>query len=82
MLAADEPDQGEATSTDARELVGRCRTDCSLPRCGDGIVDPGEICDDGNVVDGDGCGSAATPRERASAYIGGDVVLHERRRRD
>jgi cysteine-rich repeat protein len=23
--------------------------------CGDGIVDPPETCDDGNVADGDGC---------------------------
>ncbi len=27
------------------------------PRCGDGIVDPGEGCDDGNTVSGDGCSS-------------------------
>ena len=25
--------------------------------CGDGIVDPGEGCDDGNTVSGDGCSS-------------------------
>ncbi|MFC1482554.1 lamin tail domain-containing protein [Myxococcota bacterium] len=30
---------------------------CVVPRCGDGIVDPGEACDDGNYVDGDGCAS-------------------------
>jgi cysteine-rich repeat protein len=24
-------------------------------RCGDGILDPGEECDDGNLTDGDGC---------------------------
>ncbi len=29
--------------------------------CGDGILDPGEQCDDGNVVDGDGCDSNCTP---------------------
>jgi len=23
--------------------------------CGDGVIDPGEVCDDGNVTDGDGC---------------------------
>lgn len=27
------------------------------PGCGDGVVDPAEECDDGNVVDGDGCSS-------------------------
>lgn len=25
------------------------------PRCGDGNLDPGEVCDDGNKVGGDGC---------------------------
>jgi cysteine-rich repeat protein len=29
--------------------------------CGDGTVDPGEQCDDGNLVDGDGCDSNCTP---------------------
>lgn len=32
-----------------------CRLDCTLPRCGDGFVDAGEICDDGNTSGGDGC---------------------------
>ncbi len=32
-----------------------CRTDCTIPRCGDGRLDGGEVCDDGNNVDGDGC---------------------------
>ncbi|MCA9655323.1 MAG: DUF4215 domain-containing protein [Myxococcales bacterium] len=27
------------------------------PGCGDGVVDAGEECDDGNVFDGDGCSS-------------------------
>jgi len=34
-----------------------CRTNCTIPRCGDGILDGGEVCDDGNTVDGDGCSS-------------------------
>lgn len=29
--------------------------------CGDGILDPGEVCDDGNVVEGDGCTAVCTP---------------------
>lgn len=30
------------------------------PACGDGALDPGEECDDGNLVDGDGCSSVCT----------------------
>ncbi|HMY18450.1 MAG TPA: DUF4215 domain-containing protein, partial [Polyangium sp.] len=32
-----------------------CRLDCTVPACGDGILDGGEVCDDGNTVGGDGC---------------------------
>ena len=32
-----------------------CRLDCTLARCGDGVASALEICDDGNVVSGDGC---------------------------
>ena len=28
--------------------------------CGNSVVDAGEQCDDGNVVDGDGCSSTCT----------------------
>jgi cysteine-rich repeat protein len=39
----------------ASERRVMCRADCTLPRCGDGRLDPGEICDDGNALTGDGC---------------------------
>jgi cysteine-rich repeat protein len=32
-----------------------CTNGCALPRCGDGIVQVGEACDDGNGDEGDGC---------------------------
>ena len=32
-----------------------CTVSSSTAFCGDGITDPGESCDDGNNVDGDGC---------------------------
>jgi cysteine-rich repeat protein len=32
-----------------------CRSNCELAHCGDGTVDGGESCDDGNVNDCDGC---------------------------
>jgi cysteine-rich repeat protein len=31
------------------------------PRCLDGFVDPGELCDDGNESEGDGCDANCTP---------------------
>jgi len=39
-----------------------CRSDCSLTRCGDQVVDGirGEQCDDGNGIDGDGCSVSCT----------------------
>lgn len=36
---------------------GLCREDCRRPRCGDGQLDGGERCDDGNTASGDGCAS-------------------------
>src|SRR5690606_2085690 len=36
--------------------IAGCNGDCETVRfCGNGTVDPGEICDDGNNVDDDGC---------------------------
>jgi len=32
-----------------------CSTRCKFPRCGDDYLDGGEVCDDGNTLDGDGC---------------------------
>ncbi|TNF31269.1 MAG: hypothetical protein EP329_12610, partial [Deltaproteobacteria bacterium] len=54
--APEQCDLGAANS-DAPDAT--CRTNCTLARCGDGIVDPGaprnEVCDDGNPFNGDGC---------------------------
>jgi hypothetical protein len=33
-----------------------CPEDCLSPICGNGLVEPGEECDDGNTTGGDGCG--------------------------
>lgn len=36
--------------------VGTCRGRvCAPSGCGNGVIDPVELCDDGNVVSGDGC---------------------------
>lgn len=34
--------------------------DVNAPGCGDGIIQTGEECDDGNNIDGDGCSSTCT----------------------
>ncbi len=41
-----------------------CRVDCVLPACGDEVVDTGEICDDGNTQNGDGCRGDCLKEER------------------
>ncbi len=39
---------------------GTCRADCLIVRCGNGVVDWQEECDDGNQESGDGCSPACT----------------------
>ena len=48
-------DHGSHTNSDT--TPNECRTNCTKPRCGDGVVDTsfGEQCDDGNAKSGDGC---------------------------
>lgn len=50
-ILAEECDEGD----DNADEPDRCRLDCRLPTCGDGIIDSDEECDDGNDVDNDGC---------------------------
>ena len=42
------------------EFAGRRCLDerCVVDLCGDGVVDPGEVCDDGNLLDSDSCTAA------------------------
>jgi cysteine-rich repeat protein len=48
-------DMTETVTIQAFDESSLCRTNCTIPRCGDGILDGGEVCDDGNNVGGDGC---------------------------
>jgi cysteine-rich repeat protein len=48
-------DLTETVTIQAFDESSLCRPDCTIPRCGDGILDGGEVCDDGNNVGGDGC---------------------------
>ena len=36
-------------------FLAACGDDPGKEICGDGVLDPGERCDDGNKVNGDGC---------------------------
>ncbi|MBP6631690.1 MAG: hypothetical protein KA297_19795 [Kofleriaceae bacterium] len=61
-------DAGNGESCDAGTGNGNqpdapCRLDCEPPRCGDGVVDGGEVCDDDNLVSGDGCSGDCASRE-------------------
>ncbi|HEX5062779.1 MAG TPA: DUF4215 domain-containing protein [Kofleriaceae bacterium] len=55
-------DMGAANSNSANAA---CRTNCQPRRCGDGVLDnlSGEVCDDGNVISGDGCSADCTSLE-------------------
>ena len=65
---------------DTCELTGatiaRCYDGVCLPAgCGNGRVDPGEVCDDGNSVTGDGCSSACQSNETCGNGIVDPVKL-------
>ena len=44
--------------------------------CGDGTVDPGEVCDDGNTTSGDGCSADCHSTEACGNSVV-DVASHE-----
>lgn len=52
-LTSDESQQYGGWTLDDVCIVG-----IKTPVCGDGVLDSGEECDDGNVADGDGCSSS------------------------
>jgi cysteine-rich repeat protein len=43
-----------------------------LPACGDGVMDSGEVCDDGNAVDGDGCAADCSSGPCGNGVVEGD----------
>jgi len=47
----------------------RCRCAGNIIGCGNGVIDPGEQCDDGNKTDGDGCSS--TCQREWQTMVGG-----------
>jgi cysteine-rich repeat protein len=45
----------EPITIEAFDTSTFCASDCRVPRCGDGRLQGGEVCDDGNTTSGDGC---------------------------
>lgn len=45
----------EPVTIESFDLGTACRETCVRPRCGDRVLDAGEVCDDGNARGGDGC---------------------------
>jgi cysteine-rich repeat protein len=66
--SGDASDDGDGRGSDALDASGSDdsagdgdTTGDPLPACGDGLVDPGETCDDANSTDGDGCNVDCRP---------------------
>ena len=48
-------DDGDACTEDICAPASGCVFTPISPCCGNGVTEPGEFCDDGNTLDGDGC---------------------------
>jgi cysteine-rich repeat protein len=51
-----------------------CANDCTLPRCGDGIVQAGEECDDGNLSNHDSCLNTCLTAICGDGYVNRDAT--------
>ena len=67
-IVGEECDEGDANGN----VADTCRIDCTLPRCGDGIVDSGEDCDDANRVNDDGCSNNCLSPQCGDGVVQGD----------
>jgi cysteine-rich repeat protein len=60
----------EASCTTSTITLGVCIGGaCRAVICGDGKITGSEICDDGNLVDGDGCARCASNETCGNAYV-------------
>lgn len=50
-------------------LVGCSSSGTDAPVCGDGVLDTGETCDDGNNINGDGCSAGCALETGGEAHI-------------
>jgi len=67
-IVGEECDDG----ADNADEADACRRDCTLPFCGDGIVDSDEECDDANGVDDDGCSNTCLLPQCGDGVLNGE----------
>ncbi|MBU0766286.1 DUF4215 domain-containing protein, partial [Patescibacteria group bacterium] len=69
----DPGEQCDAGIRNSDSLGSICRKNCSSVRCGDYILDSNEGCDDGNILNGDGCDN--TCREEVGAAFASEFAF-------
>ena len=62
---------GAGTDQCTGEIVTGCENIPNTQTCGNGVLEPGEVCDDGNTVSGDGCSA-----DCLSLEVCGDGVVN------
>jgi cysteine-rich repeat protein len=71
-------DPGESCDDGVNNSMGPnavCRTDCTLARCGDGVLDtPLELCDDGNNLENDGCSALCQTERTAPGTLPAQII--------
>ena len=67
----------DGSSCESTTVSGECFDGvCLAPGCGNRVIEPGEQCDDGNHVSGDGCSADCTSNEQCGNGVV-DTILGE-----
>jgi cysteine-rich repeat protein len=68
-----------SVDSDAADYPDTTVPDAYVPGCGNGVLDDGEACDDGNQMSGDGCNASCTQEDGfdmvAAAFTDGDQLV-------
>lgn len=69
-----QPELGELCDDgdDNADEPSKCRINCELPFCGDGVPDGNEECDDANRLNGDGCSAYCEDEFGSAEDFSGD----------
>ncbi len=69
-------DDGDTCTADSCAAALGCQSEAITPCCGNGITEgPGETCDDGNLIPGDGCdGSCQQEIAQGTCSVGANLI--------